>query len=487
MSLNYKNLSSQHKNYLLDDPMEPEEFEYNNIFLEKYYYIIENIKIQIAKYVETDDDLVDLYEYFKRFISIIDYEPKAISDLRLNEVFSMALSTMEIHFSRNQYNAFNQELVITIFRIMNKVLFKNWFPNSFMFFKNTNIFTIIKEIINYSNYDLVDEIIKFFNFVNDNSNEFTTVFCSIISIEMLKNMLIDSNLNEKLFVTISEVFAKISKNHLDDILVCEFVLYILLFLEFSNLETHIYAYSTLTNLVKDNSLQIKQIVEESQELSSVIKRHLDFNTLPDVLKQLILTLGYMSMNSYDLHLYPLQQLIPFLSWSDNESKNGTEIQKLAAFALCNALATNISSFDSNSLLDIFYRMKEIVDNSNFNSAAYVGETLPKVFTVLPSSRYSQLVQDHIFDTFQRIAGMYTIINSPNSIILLQAIDKIFHYADTQDMFLFFSKSFESSGLMDTILEANIEDDSIKSNINSFITYYEHRKQEEIPQDQSSFS
>ena len=163
MSLNYKNLSSQHKNYLLDDPMEPEEFEYNNIFLEKYYYIIENIKIQIAKYVETDDDLVDLYEYFKRFISIIDYEPKAISDLRLNEVFSMALSTMEIHFSRNQYNAFNQELVITIFRIMNKVLFKNWFPNSFMFFKNTNIFTIIKEIINICSilkniYKIVEKI-----------------------------------------------------------------------------------------------------------------------------------------------------------------------------------------------------------------------------------------------------------------------------------------------------------------------------------------
>ncbi|OHS92824.1 hypothetical protein TRFO_40846 [Tritrichomonas foetus] len=439
------------------------------INVEKYNSFITQIKKETQK-----NDYVEVYFYLKKFLSIFSHKEIATNDILFSELALALASYLEFHITNKTTEYAPQELINTIFHTFNLMLTHNTnavvISQLFEIFQKTKLYQIIPLILQNSNQEVTSELFKFLCLICYQNEECMKYVFSIVSDEKIHNLIVSEETSPKLFEDASNLIQIVALYHINDSNFNDkFYEYMLFFLSFSNIIAIRNGYQILNNLTKNCPQKMREIVPNSIELIHKVERHLSTETISDILQPLITVLGMMCMHGYDLHLYPLLNLIQFL-----EHENAS-VRMLAAFAICNALTTNKSNFPEESHLQIFYIMMKIVNDDKYNVKSFFSQTLPKVFTILPVSVYPKLVDDNIFDTFQKIAMDDQIMKTNDCLLLLRAIDSLFQATDTLGTFDQFSHSFEETGCLDTILQTEFNDPATTQAIDCFMEKYTSRK------------
>lgn len=433
-----------------------QENEENYSILDNYIATIDNIQNGFE-----DNNFNLIYELLPRFRNIFksSVEKISIENLRISEVIQLLIEILASYLSDN----FSQLFLESFFKTINHILYLSKLSHPFQLFTESCLFQILLDITNRAENNLLYEIILFIRLILDETQNCLDFAFQIINLDIFREIIkptLENSFDEKTFIEYVHLIFDISKQPYNKIegLEEDIFLNATIFIEFGNIEAIKNGYNIISNITNSDDEVIKNLVEQSENLSNCVERHLHFDIDKNILIWLIKALGNMCHWSYNLHLYKINPLIQFLDYKD------VNIINLTSYALCNALKDdkNKIQFSQEDCFGIFNKLCELIQDSCFGLSSYIGETIPKFFKTIPNQYYQDLVQRGIFNIFQQIATIDTLMIS-NAEAFFDAIDQLFFYAESNHLLDEFTDAFMNSDCYSTIADVEIDDDVSNAN------------------------
>lgn len=469
--MNYKDseetYASNYQNHLNDRSYE-EEIDIKCNVSNEYLQSIENLK-----YTFLINDIPDIYTRLKNYINQFKKNVSSvpIDELRIYDFIQLLMQWL-INYIKEHQTDFDQALLYEFFHTFNIIIDTTKITHPFQLYEDDNLLQVLLEITDASNLNdeytshiMLEEIILFLILLIDETRE-CLKFIHHVYIKRQEVILVEpihytsyAKLIEKLSSYLPEciknieyIFDGTEDENAENTFLENFFMNVPILVSSNSEEAIQIGFQILYKLIDLDNKMIENLCENSEILSKSVLKLLDSEIDHKTLLFLIRSIGYMCFKDYNMQLYKLDSLIQFLDCDDERIVNYT------SFAICNALKeTNVQQFTEKDRLAILDKLCQIIQENSFNIISYVGESILGVFRVIPDYYYQDLVANGIFNTFQIIASVDTLMKMPTAEYFFNALKCLFGFADANDLSLFFAKEFVDSTLYSTLAELEFDE------------------------------